>query len=232
MPEDHALPALSWVPAWAELQERSAEPVGAGFMLDAGTGQDPARREYVAGWPGPGAGDLAGTATHEPDVRLTLLCADAAAARSVGPAGLAVVAERVLLTAPTDSLDAAVELPDNAQVTLAPMATYDAVEVTVFHHPVAKGRIQVRDGVAAVAITELPQGADRQGLERALFAAMAEEAFLHGAGHLHMVVEPDAAPLYEASGWIAAGRLLSFQGTDDDGTAHRGTDGTAGRPNG
>jgi hypothetical protein len=48
---------------------------------------------------------------------------------------------------------------------------------------VARGRIQVRD----------------------------EEAFLHGPAYLHMVVGPDDAARYEASGWALAGHLVSFQ---------------------
>jgi hypothetical protein len=43
-----------------------------------------------------------------------------------------------------------------------------------------------------------------------VLAAMAEEAFLHGAEYLHMVVDPDVADRYEVSGWAVAGRLLSF----------------------
>ena len=211
MPEQHGLPAIGWVPAWADLQERGADPIGAGFVVEAGMGQDPAGKEYVAGWPGPDAEKLAGQAAGEPGVRLTLLCADAGAAEGLAPGGLAPVAEQVLLMAPTAGLDVAVELPENSQVALAPMETYDAVEITVFDHPVAKGRIQVRDAFAAVAITELPQGPGKEAFERGLFAAMAEEAFLHGAEYLHMVVNPDAAASYEASGWAVAGRLVSFE---------------------
>ena len=55
--------------------------------------------------------------------------------------------------------------------------------LTVFDRPVARGRIQVR----------------------------AEEAFLHGAAYLHMVVGPDDAARYETSGWAVAGHLVSFQ---------------------
>ncbi|TQJ39739.1 hypothetical protein FBY33_1765 [Arthrobacter sp. SLBN-112] len=74
----------------------------------------------------------------------------------------------------------------------------------------ARGRIQVRYEFAAMAITELPRGPEQAAFEQGLFAAMAEEAFLHGAEYLHMVVEPDAPNRYGASGWAVAGRLLSF----------------------
>lgn len=211
MPEQHDIPAIGWVPAWADLQECNADPIDAGFIIHDGMGQGSAGQEYVAAWPGPDAAKLAGMAAGGSGVRLTLLCADTDAAQGVATGGLAVVAERILLMAPTAELNTDVELPPNSQVALAPMETYDAVEITVFDHPVAKGRIQVRDAFAAVAITELPQGPEKEAFERGLFAAMAEEAFLHGAEYLHMVVEPDAAAPYEATGWAVAGRLLSFQ---------------------
>lgn len=149
MSQPHGAPTLGWVPAWSNLQGRSAHPTDAGFVLDTWPGQDGEGQEYVVGWPAPGSD----------------------------------------------------ELP----------ATYDAVEITVFDHPVAKGRIQIRDGVAAVAITEVPAGPDEATFTRALFAAMAEEAFLHGAEDLYMVVEPGEAAAYEESGWARAGRLVSFE---------------------
>lgn len=210
MPAQHNIPATGWVPAWADLQERTAEPIDAGFIVDAGSGHGSGEPEYVAAWPGPGAEKLATRTADARGGRLTLLCA-AEAAEGVAPEGFAAVAERVLLMAATAELNTDVELPENSQVALAPMETFDAVEITVFDHPVAKGRIQVRDDFAAVAITELPQGPESAALERGLFAAMAEEAFLHGAEYLHMVVELDAASPYEASGWAVAGRLLSFE---------------------
>jgi len=211
--EQHDNPATGWVPAWTDLQERSVGPMDGGFIIEGGMGQDTEGREYLAGWPGPDAEQLAAKASGEPGVRLTLLCsdADADAAKGLAPGGLVPVAERVLLMAPTGELNTAVKLPENAQVALAPMETFDAVEITVFDHPVAKGRIQVRDDFAAVAITELPEGPEKETFERGLFAAMAEEAFLHGAEYLHMVVEMEAAAPYEASGWAAAGRLVSFE---------------------
>ena len=211
MPEEYDLPAIGWVPAWADLQERTAVEVDSGFVLGAAAGQDPESLEYVAGWPGPGAGELAGKAAAGKGMRLTLLCADADAAKDQVQGDLAPVDERVLLTAPTAELNGAVELPENSQVALAPMETFDAVEITVFDHPVAKGRIQVRDDFAAVAVTGLPQGPEKEAFEQGLFAAMAEEAFLHGAEYLHMVVEPEAAARYESAGWTAAGRLVSFE---------------------
>lgn len=217
MPEQHNTPAIGWVPAWADLQERTAEPVNGGFIVEdagqAGNGQmgeGPAAegQEYVAGWPGPAPEELATRSTGGAGARLTLVRAEAWGMDD--PDGLTRVSERVLLMAPTAELNTAVQLPENSQVALAPMETYDAVEITVFDRPVARGRIQVRDDFAAVAIMELPEGPEQGPFEQGLFAAMAEEAFLHGAEYLHMVVEPDVAERYEASGWTVAGRLLSF----------------------
>jgi hypothetical protein len=209
MPEQHEAPTLGWVPAWADLQGRSAEPAGAGFILDAAPGTPAEGAEYVAGWPGPDSEDLAGTAAGRRGARLTLIVA-ATAGEVPSPPGFSPAAERTLLSAPTAQLNTGVDLPENSQVALAPMDSYDAVEITIFDHPVARGRIQVRDEAAAVAILEVPEGPDKEVLTRALFAAMAEEAFLHGAAHLHMVVEPDAAAGFQESGWTTAGRLLGF----------------------
>lgn len=209
MPEQHEAPSLGWVPAWADLQGRSAEPAGAGFILDAVPGAPAEGAEYVAGWPGPDWEELAGTAAARPGARLTLIVATAAA-QVPAPPGFAPAAERILLHAPTAQLDSGVDLPENSQVALAPMDSYDAVEITVFDHPVARGRVQVRDEAAAVTILEVPEGPDKEVFTRALFAAMAEEAFLHGAAHLHMVVEPDAAAGFQESGWTTAGRVLGY----------------------
>ncbi|MDQ0770587.1 hypothetical protein QF031_003336 [Pseudarthrobacter defluvii] len=210
MPEQHNPPAIGWVPAWADLQGRSANAVEAGFVVEGGTGQASEGHEYVGGWPGPDAEEFAAKAAGE-GARLTLVCSDAGSTAGLAPNGLTQASEKVLLMAPTAELNTGVELPENSQVALAPMETYDAVEITVFDHPVARGRVQVRDDFAAVAITEVPEGPEKETFERALFAAMAEEAFLHGAEYLHMVVEPDAAGPYESSGWTVAGRLVSFE---------------------
>jgi hypothetical protein len=209
---------MGWVPAWADLQERVVEPVGAGFVVGDGAGEAAAGQtregqaaqgqEYVVGWPGPAPDELAKAVGASE--RLTLVSAGTDARDDLAPGTFTRVSERVLLMAPTADLDTGVQLPENSQVALAPMETYDAVEVTVFDRPVARGRIQVRDDFAAVAITELPEGPEQVTFEQGLFAAMAEEAFLHGAEYLHMVVEPDAAARYQESGWAVAGHLLSF----------------------
>ena len=35
MPEEYDLPAIGWIPAWADLQERSAAEADSGFVLGA-----------------------------------------------------------------------------------------------------------------------------------------------------------------------------------------------------
>ena len=209
MPEQHEAPTLGWVPAWADLLGRSADPAGAGFILHDGPGNPAEGQEFVAGWPGPDSDELARMAVGSPGAGLTLIVAPSAA-EVPSPPGFSPAAEKILLSATTAQLNTGIDLPDNSQVALAPMDTYDAVEITVFDHPVARGRIQVRDEAAAVAILEVPEGPDKEVFTRALFAAMAEEAFLHGAEDLHMVVEPDAAAAFQESGWTTAGRLLAF----------------------
>lgn len=218
MPEQHNTPAIGWLPAWADLHERPVEAVESGFVVGAGPaqtnagstgeGQPTEGQEYVAGWPGPAVEELAVMAAAGSGVRLTLVCAEAEGTGA--PDGLTRASERVLLMAPTAGLNTAVQLPENSQVALAPMESYDAVEITVFDRPVARGRIQVRDDFAAVAVTELPEGPEQATFEQGLFAGMAEEAFVHGVEYLYMVVEPDIADRYQASGWAVAGRLLSF----------------------
>ncbi|TQJ39740.1 hypothetical protein FBY33_1766 [Arthrobacter sp. SLBN-112] len=79
---------------------------------------------------GPAREELAAKAAAGSGVRLTLVCAEA---EGIGaPDGLTRVSERVLLMAPTAELNTAVQLPENSQVALAPMETYDAVEITLF----------------------------------------------------------------------------------------------------
>ena len=208
MPEDNTTPTIGWVPAWADLEGRGAESADAGFVV--GPGQAAEGQEYVARWTGQEAEELAAKATGDV-ARVTLLCADAGGAGGLALGGLTRTSERVLLAAPTAELNTEVELPENSQVALAPMETYDAVEITVFDRPVARGRIQVRDDFAAVAITEVPEGPEREAFERSLFAAMAEEAFVHGAEYLHMVVGLETAGHYQESGWTEAGRLIGFE---------------------
>ena len=205
MPEQYSSAPIGWIPAWADLQELPVQPTDGGFLLEGPDGA-----EYVAASRGADSGQLPVPAPADA-VRLTLVAAGAGTEAGTAPGGFTPAGEKILLMAPTAALEADAALPDTAQVAQAPMETYDAVEITVFDRPVAKARIQVRDGFAVATITELPEGPEQDAFERALFAAMAEEAFLHGAEYLHLVVQPSDAPHHERSGWTAAGRLLTFE---------------------
>ncbi|UUL76355.1 hypothetical protein NG819_00065 [Pseudarthrobacter sp. Fe7] len=102
-------------------------------------------------------------------------------------------------------------LPENSQVALAPMETFDAVEITVFDHPVAKGRIQVRDDFAAVAITELPKDRRARPWNGACSRRWLRKLSSMVPSTCTWWSSLDAASPYEASGWAVAGRLLSFE---------------------
>jgi hypothetical protein len=124
--------------------------------------------------------------------------------------GLLPVGGHVLLTATTAEIAAAHSLPENAQVASAPMEDYDVAEISVFDHPVCGGRISVGERAAVIGNLRFETPQDRDAYEPALLATLAEEAYLHGAHTLILIVDPDEADRFLASGWTAAGRVLSF----------------------
>jgi hypothetical protein len=140
---------------------------------------------------------------------------DAAGARAEARAeaqerGLVPIGEYVLLTATTAEIAAAHSLPENAQVASAPMEDYDVAEISVFDHPVCGGRISVGEQAAVIGNLRFETPQDRDEYEPALLATLAEEAYLHGAQTLILIVDPDEAARFLGSGWTAAGRVLSF----------------------
>ncbi|HEY8753245.1 MAG TPA: hypothetical protein VIM40_06330, partial [Arthrobacter sp.] len=142
---------------------------------------------------------------------LTLATADAPAARSHAlEHGLTAIGELVLLTAETAGIAGAVALPEDAQLASAPMDDYDVAEISVFDHPVCSGRISIGDTSAVIGNLRAETPQDRDAYEPALLAALAEEAFLHGAGTLFLITEPEQADRFVAAGWTAAGHVLSF----------------------
>jgi hypothetical protein len=202
-------PAIAWAPAWADLQERTSESFGPAVLVAADHDNGP---EYIAAWPGQDTGDLAALAAAQPGTRLTLVGDEPEGmAGFANSHGLERVQDRTLLRAATADLDRTPALPDEAQVAEAPMATYDVVEVSLFDRPVGRGRIRLRDGFAVVRLTEAPEGQSPELFKAAIFAAMAEEAFLHGAENLIMVVDSGQAGPYENSGWKAVAHVLSFE---------------------
>jgi hypothetical protein len=124
--------------------------------------------------------------------------------------GLTPVGEHVLLTATTAEIAAAHSLPENAQVASAPMEDYDVAEISVFDHPVCGGRISVGENAAVIGNLRFETPQDRDAYEPVLLATLAEEAYLHGAHTLILIVEPDEADRFLGSGWTAGGRVLSF----------------------
>jgi hypothetical protein len=124
--------------------------------------------------------------------------------------GLPLLGDYLFLTAATAEIAAAHSLPENAQVASAPMEDYDVAEISVFDHPVGGGRISVGEQAAVIGNLRFETAQDRDAYEPALLATLAEEAFLHGARTLILIVDPDEADRFLASGWTAAGRVLSF----------------------
>jgi hypothetical protein len=135
---------------------------------------------------------------------------DAEARAQAQERGLPLVGEHVFLTAATAEIAAAHSLPEDAQVASAPMEDYDVAEISVFDHPVGGGRISVGEQAAVIGSLRFETPQDRDAYEPALLATLAEEAFLHGARTLVLIVNPDEVDRFLASGWTAAGRVLSF----------------------
>lgn len=124
--------------------------------------------------------------------------------------GLSPIGEHAFLTAATAEIAAAHSLPENAQVASAPMGDYDVAEISVFDHPVCGGRISVGEQAAVIGNLRFETPQDRDDYEPALLATLAEEAYLHGAHTLILIVDPGETDRYLGSGWTAAGRVVSF----------------------
>ncbi|WP_255769126.1 hypothetical protein [Pseudarthrobacter sulfonivorans] len=124
--------------------------------------------------------------------------------------GLSASGEYVLLTAATAEIAAAHSLPEDAQVASAPMGDYDVAEISVFDHPVGGGRISVGEAAAVIGNLRYETPQDRDAYEPALLATLAEEAYLHGAHTLILIVDLDEADRFLGSGWTEAGRVLTF----------------------
>jgi hypothetical protein len=123
---------------------------------------------------------------------------------------LAPVDQAVLLTAPTAELDAVPELPEGAELAQAPLELYDLVEVSVFDHPVASGRVRIEDGIAVLGGLESQTPGAGKGFERAVLAALVDEAFVHGADTLYTILLPGQVANYTADGWTVAAHLTRF----------------------
>jgi hypothetical protein len=202
-----------WAAAWAAVRGQSSTPEGSG-VVTAADGED-APPEYIVAWPGTDADRAAERVRQHPGAVLTLVTSDSGDVLSYAAArGLAPVGQAVLLTAPTEELNGAPDLPENAELAQAPLELYDLVEISVFDHPVASGRVRIEDGLAVIGSlqTEAPESA--KGFEAAVLAALADEAYVHGADILYTVVSPDRVADHTGSGWTAAAQIISLGASD------------------
>jgi hypothetical protein len=197
-----------WAAGWLAVHGRTSELEGRGVV--AVPDGDHPWAEHILAWPGSGVDDAGVMVFHDPGTLLTLATTESGKVRDYAVArGLAGVGEATLLTARTDDLETVPALPADAQLAAAPMELYDVVEISVFDHPVASGRISIQDGLAVIGVVHA-DSPDDAGLRAAVVAALADEAGVHGAGTLYTVVDPQRVAGYTASGWTATAALLSF----------------------
>ncbi|WP_427173275.1 hypothetical protein [Arthrobacter sp. 92] len=205
---------FEWAPLWARVQGLAASIDGSAVVIAADPALSPAQggAEYVLPWPGSEGAGMAAAGAAGPGSRLTLVGDDAQGiADFARQNGMGELADRLLLSAPTAEIAQVASLPDEAQVASAPMDTYDVVEISLFDHPVCSGRISIGDAAAVIAGIQADSEEHREAYEPALLAALAEEAYLHGAGTLYMIAEPERAEGYGNSGWSVAARVTSFE---------------------
>jgi len=200
-----------WAAGWAAVRGQTSAPEGSGVRT-APAGEH-AHPEYILAWPGRDAERAAETVRQHPGSTLTLVFGEAGEALDYAAAarGLAPVARAVLLAAPTDQLNAAPLLPENAELAQAPLELYDLVEISVFDHPVASGRVRIEEGLAVIGGLQTQTPDSGKGLKQAVLAALADEAYVHGADILYTVVGPDEVEAYIASGWTAAAHIVSLR---------------------
>lgn len=202
-----------WAVLWGRVRGQEAAVDGSTVLItrEAGDGGP----EVVMAWPGDEAGwiSAAGLTAGERG-RLALATSDAPAARNRAlEHGLTAVDEQVLLSAVTAGIAGAYALPEDAQLASAPMDDYDVAEISVFDHPVCSGRISIGDTSAVIGNLRAETPQDRDAYQPALLAALAEEAFLHGAHTLFLITEPDGVDRFVDAGWTAEGHVLSFEQT-------------------
>ncbi len=202
-----ALPG--WAAGWLAVQGRTSAVEADGVMA-VPDGEHP-QTEYILAWPGSGVDGAAALVLQQPGAVLALATTEPGKARDYAAArGLAAVGEASLLAARTEDLDVVPALPEDAQLAEAPLELYDVVEISVFDHPVASGRISIQDGLAVIGgvRTQRPDDADHLGV--AVVAALADEAGVHGAGTLYTVLDPLEVAGYTAAGWTAVADVLRF----------------------
>jgi hypothetical protein len=198
-----------WASAWAAVRGQTSAPEGSGVVI-APVGEH-APREYIYSWPGPDADRAAEILRQHPGAVLTLVTGEPWDALSYAAAhDLTPVGHAALLTAPTEELNAAPDMPENAELAQAPMELYDVVEISVFDHPVASGRIRIQDGLAVIGSLQTDSPESGKGFKSAVLAALADEAYVHGADIIYTVLDPHEVELYAASGWAVAAYIVSL----------------------
>lgn len=198
-----------WAAGWAAVRGGTSAPEGNGVTA-LPDGEHP-QAEYILAWPGNDVDAAAAAVLKQPGAILTLATSDPEAARNYAASrGLAAVRVASLLTARTEDLDAPPALPEDAQLAEAPLEFYDVVEISLFDHPVAGGRISVQQDLAVVGGIRAQSPDDPGGLAAAVLAGLADDAAVHGAGTLYTILDPDETASYTASGWTAAADILSF----------------------
>lgn len=123
--------------------------------------------------------------------------------RALAPHGGAGPADATLLAIATGDVPQPPRLPEGGGLSEAPLGEYDAVELTIWGRPAAKGLIAFGEGVAAIGGFDFAAGDADGSLGAAVVSALAEEAFLEGAEWLVTLVDGDPAevPAYLAQGW-------------------------------
>lgn len=154
----------------------------------------------VAIWPGDATGDSAADPANVPanvPAEVTVVVSEdpAAATAALASAGRPVKSQLKLVVGQAEDQELAATLPENSYVALAPMDTYDAVEVAIFDRPVARGRMNVGEGLAVMAHVSVDEDQTEIAgpLEFAMIDAVAEEAFLHGADLIFFVATTEQA---------------------------------------
>lgn len=129
--------------------------------------------------------------------------------RALAPHDGAGPADATLLAIATEDVPQPPRLPEGGGLSEAPLGEYDAVELTIWGRPAAKGLIAFGEGVAALGGFEFAAGDADGTLGAAVVSALAEEAFLEGAEWLVTLVDGDPAevPAYLAEGWRAAAKV-------------------------
>ncbi|MDP9886170.1 hypothetical protein J2W21_003695 [Sinomonas atrocyanea] len=129
--------------------------------------------------------------------------------RALAPHGGVGPADATVLAIATADVSQPPKLPEGGGLAEAPLGEYDAVELTIWGRPAAKGLIAFGEGVAAIGGFEFAADDADGRLGAAVVSALAEEAFLEGAEWLVTLVDGDPAkvPAYLADGWREAAKV-------------------------